>query len=219
MNATIQLQKKAAVLAADGHPVGLLNRVVVDPADKALNAIVVRVGSLFRREEKVVPIELIAETSENQIVLNQNAGDIETFPPLEEEYIVDEREPVRDPPYAGSAGLSGVGHADLGARAMRVAPGHGMIPQVRQNIPDGTIVMDENPKIITLEGIHVGNVERILADPTDEHMTGLVVSNGLFVKEMKLIPIQWVTEMGMEHIHLCVKKASVEELADLTQAG
>ncbi len=217
MNATIQLQKKAAVLAADGHPVGLLNRVVVDPADKALNAIVVRVGSLFRREEKVVPIELIAETSENQIVLDQNAGDIETFPPLEEEYVLDEREAVHDPLYAGSAGLSEVGHADLGARAMRAAPGHGVIPQVRQNIPDGTIAMDENPKIISLEGIHVGNVERILADPQDEHMTGLVVSSGLFVKVMKLIPIHWVTEMGIEHIHLKVKRSLVEELADIKQ--
>lgn len=217
MSSTIQLQKKAAVLAADGHPVGLLNRVVVDPADKALNAIVVRVGGLFSRKEKVVPIKLVAETSEAQIVLDQNAGDIETFPPLEEKIpasgLTHHSAPTQQPP------LTAPGHPDAGIPAIPAPPVGGMLTQIRQNIPEGTIAMDENPKIITLEGIHIGNVERVLADPMDEHVTGLVISNGLFVKEMKLIPIQWVTEMGIEHIHLSVKRSSVEELADLSHAG
>lgn len=215
MDSTIQLQKKAAVLAADGHLLGLLNRVVVDPADKALNAIVVRVGSVFNREEKVVPIKLVAETNENQIVLDQSAGDIQSFPPLEEAYVVD-----HDLPYAGSrAGLSVVEQSDLGARGIRAVPAHGAIPQVRQNIPEGTIAMEETPKIITLEGIHAGDVERILADPVDDHLTHLLVSNGLFKKTIKLIPIQWVTMLGMEHIHLRVKKSELDELPEASKIG
>jgi hypothetical protein len=90
---------------------------------------------------------------------------------------------------------------------MRTPLEPGAVTQVRQNIPEGTIAMEETPKIITLEGIHAGDVERILADPADDHLTHLLVSNGLFKKTIKLIPIQWVTMLGMEHIHLQVKKA------------
>jgi uncharacterized protein YrrD len=217
MNSKIQLQKNAAVLAADGHPIGSLNRVVVDPASKALNAIVVRVGALFNREEKVVPIKLVAEATEDHIVLTGNVGDLDAFPPLEEQVVTDENELAHRPTPTGVPPLTTDGHPDAGMPAIRTAPVGGMVTQTKQNIPDGTIAMDENPKIITLEGIQVGTVERILADPTDDHVTGLLISNGLFVKEKKLIPIQWVTDMGIEHIHLCVKKALVEELTDISR--
>lgn len=216
MNSKIQLQKKAAVLAADGHPIGSLKRVVVDPASKVLNAIVVRVGALFNREEKVVPITLVAETTEAQIVLNEKAGDIESFPPLEEQVLSGMNDSANHLPSTGNASFSTAGQPDVGQTTVRATSDYGMVAQVKQNIPDGTIAMDENPRIISLEGIHVGNVERILADPSDDHVTHLVVSNGLFVKEKKLIPIQWVAEIGIEHIHLSVKKESVEELADVS---
>jgi uncharacterized protein YrrD len=204
MDSKMQLQKNAAVLAADGQTIGSLNRVVVDPASKALNAIVVRVGGIFRRKEKVVPIQLVVEATEEHIVLNGDAGDVDAFPPLEKEV-------------AGTPAPRSTPTGD--SPAMPVSSAGGAVPQIRQNIPEGMIVMDENPKIITLEGIHVGNVECVVADPSDEHVTGLIVSNGLFVKVVKLIPIQWVTAMGIEHIHLRVKKSSVEALEDISRDG
>jgi sporulation protein YlmC with PRC-barrel domain len=207
MDSKMQLQKNAAVLTADGQTIGSLNRVVVDPASKALNAIVVRVGGMFRRKEKVVPIQLVVEATEEHIVLNGDAGDVDAFPPLEEEVPVRAGTPAPRPALTGNPS------------AMPVLSVGGAVSQIRQNIPEGTIAMDENPKIITLEGIHVGNVECVVADPSDEHVTGLIISNGLFVKAVKLIPIQWVTAMGIEHIHLRVKKSSVEALEDISRDG
>lgn len=218
MNSKIQLQKRAAVLTMDGKAVGSLNRVVVDPASKALNAIVVRVGSLFNRVEKVVPIKAVAEATQDHIVLFEKAGDMDAFPPFEEEVVTDVNESVHRPTSAANPTLTTNGHPDAGIHAIQTPSVGGMVTQIKQNIPEGMIAMDENPKVITLEGIHVGNVERVVADPSDDRVTHLLISNGLFMKAIKLIPIQWVAAMGIEHIHLRVKKASVEELTDVSHA-
>jgi uncharacterized protein YrrD len=207
MDSKMQLQKNAAVLAADGQPIGSLIRVVVDPASKALNAIVVRVGGMFRRKEKVVPIQLVVEATEEHIVLNGDAGDVDAFPLLEEEVAVNAGTPApRSTPTGDSP-------------AMPVSSVSGAVSRIRQNIPEGMIAMDENPKIITLEGIHVGNVECVVADPSDDRVTHLLISNGLFMKVVKLIPIQWVAAMGIEHIHLSVKRSSVEALEEISHNG
>jgi uncharacterized protein YrrD len=207
MDSKMQLQKNAAVLAADGQPIGSLIRVVVDPASKALNAIVVRVGGLFRRKEKVVPIQLVVEATEEHIVLNGDARDVDAFPLLEEEVAVNAGAPApRSTPTGDSP-------------AMSVSSVSGAVSRIRQNIPEGMIAMDENPKIITLEGIHVGNVECVVTDPLDDRVTHLLISNGLFMKVLKLIPIQWVAAMGIEHIHLSVKRSSVEALEEISHNG
>jgi sporulation protein YlmC with PRC-barrel domain len=106
MDRTIQLQKNAAVLTVDGQTVGSLNRVVVEPESRTLNAIVVRTGGLFNKEEKVVPISLVAETLEDQIRLNEKASDMDDFPPFEEVVSVKPKEsripchPRRQPPHS-----------------------------------------------------------------------------------------------------------------------
>jgi sporulation protein YlmC with PRC-barrel domain len=222
MDRTIQLQKNAAVLTVDGQSVGSLNRVVVEPESRTLNAIVVRTGGLFSKEEKVVPIDVVAETHEDQIRLNEKARDLDEFPPFEEEVAINGSESARPDVPTENPPLTAVGHPDAGRPAIPsvpAVPAGGMVTEVRQNIPEGTIAMEETPKIITVEGIHAGDVERILADPTDDHLTHLLVSNGLFKKTVKLIPIQWVAMLGMEHIHLKVKKRELDELPEATRSG
>jgi sporulation protein YlmC with PRC-barrel domain len=220
MDRTIQLQKNAAVLTVDGQTVGSLNRVVVEPESRTLNAIVVRTGGLFNKEEKVVPISLVAETLEDQIRLNEKASDMDDFPPFEEVVSVKPKEGAHPlPPSATTAPFSAAAQPDAALTSMRTPLEPGAVTQVRQNIPEGTIAMEETPKIITLEGIHAGDVERILADPADDHLTHLLVSNGLFKKTIKLIPIQWVTMLGMEHIHLQVKKSDLDELPEASSVG
>src|SRR5512134_3138381 len=78
----IQLQKDATVLAADGKQLGSLDRVVLNPSNNVLTNVVVRTGNLIKHEEKVVPIELVAETADYQILLSEEAGNLEAFPPL-----------------------------------------------------------------------------------------------------------------------------------------
>src|SRR5678815_550148 len=89
MEQKILFQKNANVIAADGERIGSLERVVLNPETKVVTDIVIRTGSLFNREVRVVPVEFVAETNEYQIVLSEKAGAPESFPPFEERHLIE----------------------------------------------------------------------------------------------------------------------------------
>src|SRR5258706_14537556 len=90
MEKIMLFQKNADVIDANGQQVGSLERVVLNPESKLVTDIVVRTGTLFNKVDRVIPVELIVETTENQIALSREAGEIKSFPPFEERYLVDE---------------------------------------------------------------------------------------------------------------------------------
>ena len=81
------------------------------------------------------------------------------------------------------------------------------------------IVLDEAAKrehvrVISSDGMHVGNVERIFADSSFGQITHLLISREIPAQDRKLIPIKWVQTMGEVAVHLRVTKDLVEELAN-----
>jgi uncharacterized protein YrrD len=206
----IHLGKNARILAADGRQIGSLERVVLNPGSHAITDIVIRTGTLMSHEEKVVPLGLVAETTKDLVVLREEAPDLDVMPPFEERHIVDEKGDLDKPPQSAPViyGVPGVG------LAITPEPAEQFITQLQQNIPDGTVAMKEGAHVITSEGKQVGNVESVLADPTADQVTDLVVSSGLLSKESKLIPVKWIVTFGEEAIHLRVDKATVDQLAE-----
>ena len=212
MDTKIQFQKKATVLAADGQQIGSIERVVVNTTSNVLTDIVVRKGSVLDVEEKVVPIELVAETAPGQIVLRDTAGMLEGFPSFEERHLVDadNAQSSAEPPAV-------VGYPSLGVPMTVVRKE--AATRMEQNIPDGTVAMKEGAKVISAEGKHVGSVECVVADSEVDQVTHLIVASGMLTKEKRLIPMKWVMSMGEDEVHLRVNKASVEEEADIPIAA
>lgn len=206
----IHLGKNAKILAADGRQVGSLERVVLNPGSHAITDIVIRTGTLMSHEEKVVPLGLVAETTKDLVVLREEAPDLDVLPPFEERHIVDEKGDLDKSPQGAPViyGVPGVG------LTVTPDPAEQFVTQLQQNIPDGTVAMKEGAHVITSEGKQVGSVESVLADPTADQVTHLLVSNGLLSKESKLIPVKWIVTFGEETIHLRVDKATVDQLAE-----
>jgi len=215
MIAKIQFQKGAHVLSANGEQVGTLERVVVNPAHHVLTDIIVRMGGLLNASEKVVPLGLVAETSETQVLLREEAGDLESMPPFEEERLI---EGHTHPASAGEPPALIVGYPLTGAPVVQAALDE-PATRIEQNIPEGTVAVKEGAKVLTAEGKHVGNIERVLADPAAEAVTHLLISQGLLSKEMKLIPQTWISSWGEEKVHLRVKRDTVERLSEASLAG
>jgi len=213
MDTKIQFQKKATVLAADGQQIGSIERVVVNTNSNVLTDIVVRKGGLLDPEEKVVPIGLVAETAQGQIVLRDTAGTLEGFPPFEEQRLIDadnSQSSAETPPAI-------IGYPSMGT-PMVSAPNE--VPtRIEQNIPDGTVAMREGAKVISAEGKQVGNVECVLADPEVDQVTHLIVASGMLTKEKRLIPMKWVMSMGEDEVHLRVDQSLIEEEADIPIAA
>ena len=177
--------------------------------------IVVRTGSLLNKTDKVVPIDFVTRTTDNQIILLDEADDLASFPPFEEQSVVGKKAGLDLPSTSGSAtrGLIGTPEPDI---PYVPAPGEQYVTQTKQNIPPETVALKEGAKVITAEGKHVGKVERILATPEMDQVTHLLISKGMFPKETKLIPLDWVTTMTEDEVYLQVDEHRVAELSDVS---
>jgi uncharacterized protein YrrD len=215
MATKVQFQKDATVLASNGQEVGSIERVVLSPESKLVTHIVVRKGALLNRMDKVVPIDLIAEMTEDRIILSDEAGDLESFPPFEEEHVVDKKIGLDQPPIFDSSSPELIGYPEPNIPVIP-DPGEQYVTQIGQNIPEGTVALKEGAKVITADGQQVGKVERVLADLSADEVTHLLVSRGMFPKETKLIPMEWVTTMTDEEVYLGVEEDTVKELADVS---
>ncbi len=215
MEAQIQLQKNATVLTTDGESVGQVDRVVLNPETKVVTHVVVGKG-LFKTDEKVVPIDMVTETNDNQVVLREEAGSLKSFPPFEETHLIDAGSDYQ----GGSPASANIPPTMLGTQGAGVS----LMPasrdrfntQIEQNIPEGTVALKEGAKVITAEGKRVGSVERVVADAPADRASYLFVKVGRFAGETKMIPITWVRDLSEDEIHLRVHKDAIEELAGVS---
>jgi uncharacterized protein YrrD len=211
MENKIQLQKHAHVLASNAHEVGFLERVVLNPESNVVTHIVVRMGPLLNKEERIVPIELVTDTTEDLVLLDADASTVESMPLFEEKQLVGEEQNV-----ATAASSDPQGAAPFGELPVVVPPvldaDETYPTETVQNIPEGTVAMKEGAKVIAADGEHLGHVERIVADSSVDQVTHLLISRGIFGKDVKIIPIKWVMKIGEDNVYLRVNKDSVEGL-------
>lgn len=208
MERTVLFQKNANVLTASGKQIGSLERVVLNPETKIVTDIVIQGGALFNKEYRVVPIDLVADTTEHEIRLRNEAEGLESFPPFEERKIVSENDD--QPGSTGSPppviyGVPGMGPAVV------PEPAEQIVTKLEQNIPEGTIALKEGAKVFTADDKHIGNVDRVLVDPSMARATHLILTQGLLVKERKLIPMKWVSMLGEDTVHLQVAEDEIKE--------
>jgi uncharacterized protein YrrD len=214
MDKVIQFQKDADVQNENGEEVGMLERVVLNPSTKVVTDLIIRTGSFLSRQEKVVSMDMVLETTGNLVVLRAEKDMLEKLPPFEEKRLVSDTENPGQP--TSSSKVPPVIYGIPGSPPVNVpSPEEKLVTWTVQNIPEGTVAMKEGAKVIALEGKHVGNVESVLADPRADLVTHLLVSSGLLSKATKLIPIQWVQSVGEDEVILRVKKDSLEEIGEL----
>lgn len=207
MEINMQFKQNAGVFTATDEAVGHIDRVVVDPQTNVVTHIVVQKGFFFK-EDKVVPIELIAETAEDRITLRAEAGDLQALPPFEDRRYLNAD--ARQAPPSPVPSISGFPPLGAGVEEMPFSPR--LITQVEHNIPEGTVALKEGAKVITSEGKQVGHLERVFADSQAHRATHLVISQGLLAPKRRLIPINWANIVGEDEVHLAVKENTLDWL-------
>jgi uncharacterized protein YrrD len=211
----MQFREGAEVYTWDDKHVGNVDRVVIDPKTNQVTDIVVRKGLLFT-EDKVVPLNLVSRSDKDQVILHQDAGDLQALPLFEETHYL----PVNAAARAGypsdyAAPLywyPPLGMGWWGAPGALVEP-----PQVvtsGQNIREGTVALKEGARVMSADGEHVGDVERILTDVATDRVTHLLIARGLLVKEKKLVPMHWVNSIEEDEVLLGVNADILEDLRE-----
>jgi uncharacterized protein YrrD len=201
----MEFKQNVPIFAANGDAIGHLDRVVVDSDKKVITHIVVQKGSLTK-EEKVVPISLVAEATDDRINLRQEAGDMHGLQAFEEKHYVMSGDTTGGGGSVVSQPLAGMPGAVVSE------PRAKYVKQVEQHIPTGTVALKEGATVVAADGTHVGHVEKVITDVPPDQATHLLISKGLLSKERKLVPIQWVSVLSEDEVHLTVEPEQVDRL-------
>jgi uncharacterized protein YrrD len=213
----MQLKEGARVFSADGKRIGTLSRVVLEPCTKQVTSLVVEKGFMFAHD-KVIPMSLVGPTTEDRVSLRVDAADLEELPDFEElDHVPAETEP-QDPLGAAHWARPLYWYPPIGS--WWTASGYAgyarpiYVERTRRNIPKGTVALEEDAPVISRDGKHVGDVERVFTDPLEDRATHLLLSRGLLLKEEKLIPTKWITNVLERAVHLSVESSLVDSLPD-----
>lgn len=221
----VELKEGTSVFTSGGKEVGKINRIILDPATNEVTHLVVQKGWLFS-EDKVVPFEMVNSADEDKVVLNKDRENFEELPPFEESHFVRTRDADLSP---GERSSSPSGDVSRGGNPRySFAPAYYWYPPVGylgyplgyygwppmetvRNIPQETVPLKEGTDVMSSDGEHVGDVERLFVSPDSNKATHFVISQGLF-KDRKLVPAHWVKSVGEDKIHLSVSAELLESL-------
>lgn len=219
----MELKEGVGVFTPDGEQVGKINRFVLNPATNEVTHIVVQKGWLLH-EDKVVPLQMVSSGTDERVVLTGSVDTFNHLPPFEDKHfirITDEDMDRRDRAEEFSPGVVFPAYYSyppqgFGAYGGYPAPGLEayLWPPVEtsRNIPEETVSLKEGTNVISSDGEHVGDVERLFVEPDSNRATHFVVTHGLVFKERKLVPTQWVDTVAEDEVHLLVSSKLLEQL-------
>jgi uncharacterized protein YrrD len=207
----LQIKRGASVFTEDNKHVGHVERVVIDPESQEISALVVQEGDFFT-EDRILPFNFIASANENKIVIKAGL-DLDRLPEFEETHFILLRpEDVTASHAAGDViplywyppyGFAPIGEAAFGPQ----------IIDTEENIPEGTVPLEEGAEVISADDKQVGKVEEVLTFQDDDRISHFVIGGGVLSGE-RLIPVSWVKEIDEDEIHLIVKTSLLKKLPD-----
>ena len=226
----LELREGAGVFTPGDEQVGNVNGFVLDPETNEVTHIVVQKGWLLP-EDKVVPFEMIRSATEDKVILNEGVDNFEELPPFEQSHYIQTREAdlppgerrdypatttdtdvARATPPRPAFGPGYYGYPPTGYIGYPIGY-YGWPPMVTQrNIPADTISLKEGTDVISSDGKHVGDIERLLVDSSSNQATHFVISQGIFFKDRKLVPAHWVRSVAEEKVNLVVAAELLEQL-------
>jgi sporulation protein YlmC with PRC-barrel domain len=212
----MHLELGAQVRTSDGHDIGEIEKLIVEPESGEVKAAVVRHGTLLP-EDFEIPISAFAPGSGDEVLVDYTADQVKALPRfIPDNYrqpLPDYRSPFGYPP----GGLLWPG-ADYSASGLDYARGTGETPstdydQIRSNYDDTTAVIEEGSDVMSRDGEKVGEVHSISVDPATGRPTRFVVRKGFLFTEDLELPLALVDSVGDDAVYLNVGKDDVKNAA------
>jgi len=215
----MQFMEGASVYDVNDQQVGRISHVVMNPDSGEVTHVIVRQGLIFT-EDKVVPIELFKNTSQDRATLRSTVDKIDELPKFEEtEYIpaeaaVEAGIPAPTYPLVNTYYWYPAGAYPVGGPLGAPYADRRYVPITEKNIPEGTIALQEGARVFSVDDKHVGNIDNVIVDPDTSHVTHLVISQGLLFKSKKVVPAFWVKHTLEDEVYLTVTADFLTDLPD-----
>jgi uncharacterized protein YrrD len=214
----MELKEGMSVVTPNGEEIGNISRFILDPATNQITHLVIEKGKLFT-EDKVLPFRMI-RPAEDRVVLKDATGNLEELPPFEEKYFVraDNGEDViptgnnthtirNASTYIWYPSVLNTGFPAYELENPSVTP-----VEIRRNVPDKAVSLKEGSKVISSDGKHVGDVERLVVGTESNQVTHFLISQGLLFKDEKLVPMDWVKSIEEDKVELAVTSQVLQRL-------
>jgi sporulation protein YlmC with PRC-barrel domain len=188
----------ADVQCTDG-PGGRSTYAILNPVTRRVTHLVVE-QEPFPHLERLVPVELVAETSPDQIQLQcsrRELDNLEAF--VETDYLP-----------------GGIPYGAYGLEDYRlwpyVLPDDEWVPVEHERVPPGELAVRRGSRVRATDG-DVGRVDEFLIDRETGHISHLVLREGhLWGQKDVLIPVSEVGKINEDQVRVTLSKAEIANL-------
>ncbi|MFN2182824.1 MAG: PRC-barrel domain-containing protein [Anaerolineae bacterium] len=191
----------AQVQCTDGAA-GRSTYVILNPVTRQITHVVVKESS-FPWLERLVPVEMVAETSPDQIRLSCTGEELHGL----ESFVETEFLPAQYPYEA----------YDLGQYHVwpYVFPEDESVPVEHERVPPGELAVRRGNPVRAKDG-DVGRVDEFLVDRDTEQITHLVLREGhLWGQKDLLIPVSQIGKIDEDRVYLKLSKEEVGALPSI----
>jgi uncharacterized protein YrrD len=190
------------IISKDGHKIGVVDGLVMDPHTGEVRSIVLRKG-LFFPADLIVPMDAVLETSDKQVKVDVTKDEASQMPEyMDSSFVV--------PPsgYYPAMGVyywpattvwAGQYEHDL------TVEGH-----EKERDPDA-IVVNEGTLVLDSAGEDVGRITELATDERGR-VVGFKVEEGFFRHHDRYIPAHFIKSADNNTVTLSTEKAKLEEL-------
>jgi sporulation protein YlmC with PRC-barrel domain len=225
------------VMTADGHEIGKIDQLVVDPRTDEMQEFVVRKG-FFTQHDVIIPIgqveDRVGNDDDDTIHLSISSAEVDKLPEfVQASYATPPvgmypgvfgdsalgtgasnggllwPGSVYEPANEGSLGRAGLSASSSGeGQTQNVAPG--MMSDSLQEARPQSVFLTTGTDVEALDG-KVGTVDELVVDPQRGKVTEIIVKQGLFGGKEIRIPTQFIEEIDGDAVHIALDKARLEK--------
>lgn len=194
---TVNIELGADIYGNDGEKLGVVDSLVMEPSNGAIQNLIVREGFFFPTD-KILPASAIAQIDEQGVHVNLSKADVEQLTDyLDTEYIV--------PPM----GFYG-NYAYMWPAASVYTNDLLVEDEVAERHP-GAIIISEGTLVVDSEEHDVGRITELSTDDRGR-VAGFRVEEGFFRHHEHYIPAHLVTKADGAAVHLSVAKDRLEQI-------
>jgi CheY-like chemotaxis protein len=187
----------------EGASCGTSVALVMNPVTQEVTHMVVRERHAPHRE-RLVPASVVGETTPEKMELSCSAAELAAMEPFVETHFVK----VTVPRYRNVGGMLAFPYSIPDPQVETVTT-H------RDRVPPGEMAVRRGAEVHATDG-RIGRVDEFLVDPTNCHITHLVLREGhLWARKEISIPISEIKFMSEQEVHLSLSKAQVEQLPEI----
>jgi len=192
----MDISPKAEVMCADG-PCGQSEAVILKPDTEQITHVVVAEQDL-PHSKYLVPVELITESTSDQIRLSCSKADMEKLEPFTETELIPNYFNI----YEAGASLYGPGQ-------IYTTP---VFTLEHKHVPKGELEINRGSRVEATDGF-VGRVDEFIVEPTHEQISHLVMREGhLWGRKDVVIPVEQINRIEGNTVYLKLDKKSIEGL-------